>query len=304
MIRFVSHTEIDKEKWDRCISESEHGRIFAYSWFLDIMSPDWHGIIEDDYVGVFPLTHNSRFSYSYLYQPFFTQQLGVFSRSNPDPKKVNSFLESIPAKYRFIDINLNSSNDVSPDRFDLLRLKTFEVDLSCKYDVLFNNYSDNTKRNIRKASDQKVSVISEERLGDMIAMFRSNQGRLYPKIKPLHYERLKSVMVEGLRREIAKTYIARTASGIVCAGAYFIQSNSRFIFLFSGNIPESREIGAMFMLIDQFLKDHCGESYLLDFMGSNMENLARFYAGFGAKEVLYPRIIINRLPWFVKWIKR
>jgi hypothetical protein len=303
MIWFVPHTDIDKVKWDLCISESEHGRIFAYSWFLDIMCPGWHGLIDGDYNEVFPLTQNSKFGYSYLYQPFFTQQLGLFSRSKPDRKKVTSFLKTIPAKYKFIDINLNSSNEVSPGQFEIFSNKTFEVDLSGEYELLYSNYTENAKRNIKKGGDQHVVVSIEENLDDLISMFRSNQGIQYSRIKSIHYSQLKSVMQEGIKQQVAETYIARTSNGLICAGAYFIHSNNRFIFLFSGNTPESRENGAVFLLIDQFIKDHSGSMDLLDFMGSNKESLARFYAGFGAKEVLYPRIRINRLPWYVKWMK-
>lgn len=56
MILFRSHSEIDKEKWDACIRESANGMIYGYSWYLDIVSPGWAGLIEDAYTAVFPLT--------------------------------------------------------------------------------------------------------------------------------------------------------------------------------------------------------------------------------------------------------
>ena len=43
---------------------------------------------------------------------------------------------------------------------------------------------------------------------------------------------------------------------------------------------------------------------MLDFEGSNDENLARFYMSFGSQEMKYATVRINRLPWYVKWLKR
>jgi hypothetical protein len=59
---------------------------------------------------------------------------------------------------------------------------------------------------------------------------------------------------------------------------------------------EARENGAMFLLIDRFLSEHAGKSLKLDFEGGNDPNLGRFYKSFGAAEVPYPAIQINRLP--------
>ncbi len=303
MIAFISHQQIDKQKWNSCIAGSPYGRIYAYSWFLDLICPGWNGLVDNDYNAVFPLTWGRKFGISYLYQPFFSQQLGVFSEALPDRDKINAFLAAIPETYRLIDICLNSSNDVTPGQFQVFSNKTHELELTGGYKELFRSYSDNTKRNIKKAVDHNVSVIRENRLDDLIAMFRANQGRFYPKIKSYHYSRLKSIMFEGINREIGKTYLAGSDNGSIYAGAYFIHSNRRYVFLFSGNIPESRENGAMFLLIDRFIQDHAGEDNLLDFMGSNRESLARFYAGFGAGEVLYPGIKRNQLPWLVRWVK-
>jgi hypothetical protein len=51
----------------------------------------------------------------------------------------------------------------------------------------------------------------------------------------------------------------------------------------------------MFLLIDSFISGHSGKSYVLDFEGGNDPNLGRFYKSFGAAEVCYPALRINRL---------
>ena len=94
MIRYLRHNEIDREKWDACIAASENGLVYAYSWYLDVVHPEWEALVMDDYAAVMPLTGGRKFGVEYLFQPFFVQQLGAFS---PDCMKLNDneFMEAI-----------------------------------------------------------------------------------------------------------------------------------------------------------------------------------------------------------------
>jgi hypothetical protein len=112
MIRFITNSMIDRMLWDDCISHAINGNLSAWSWYLDIVSPGWCALIEDNYESVFPLTVSSRAGFKYIMQPYFTQQLGLFYRSSSSDAKLAEFISSIPPEYKFIDINLNSSNRI------------------------------------------------------------------------------------------------------------------------------------------------------------------------------------------------
>ena len=47
---------------------------------------------------------------------------------------------------------------------------------------------------------------------------------------------------------------------------------------------------ANFLLVDTFIKNNSNAGIILDFEGSNIEGIARFYAGFGAKKTTYQEI--------------
>ena len=55
MIKFLKNKEIDKQKWDNCLEKSSCAKMYVYSWYLDIISPNWGGLIEDDYASIFPI---------------------------------------------------------------------------------------------------------------------------------------------------------------------------------------------------------------------------------------------------------
>ena len=88
------------------------------------------------------------------------------------------------------------------------------------------------------------------------------------------------------------------------AGALFLRSLHEHIFLFSATHPEARNTGAMARVIDTFIASHAGSEHPLDFEGSMNPDLARFYRGFGATEIVYLHVQHNRLPAWARWLKQ
>ena len=105
MINYLKHNEIDKKKWDGCIDSCSNNLIYAYSWYLDIVSPGWNALVENDYETMMPLTGNKKYGVEYLFPPYFAQQLGVFSKEKITKEKINRFLGAIPSHYKFIEMD-------------------------------------------------------------------------------------------------------------------------------------------------------------------------------------------------------
>ena len=103
-IRYFKHKEIDKEKWDTCIDNASNSLIYAFSWYLDIVSPNWEALIAGDYHLVMPLPAKRKYGINYLFQPKYTQQLGVFG-VEPSIEPVSDFISKIPKKFIFVDLN-------------------------------------------------------------------------------------------------------------------------------------------------------------------------------------------------------
>ena len=177
MIKYFKYEHIDKEKWDECISRSFNGVIYAYSWFLDVVCEEWEALVEGDYERVFPINFKKKTGINIIFQPFFTQQLGVFSRTELNPEIINSFLKAIPRKYRVIDLNLNIHNKPDLPDFEYTPQLNHELDLIGDYAGLRKNYSTNTRRNLVKAESEGLSVVKGIKPDDVIELFRANRGK-------------------------------------------------------------------------------------------------------------------------------
>lgn len=295
MISFLRHSQIDIPKWNSCVSQSVNRRVYAFAWYLDVVCPGWDALVEDDYVSVFPLTHHRKFAISYLAQPFFAQQLGVFSTGFITETRVVEFIRAIPRKFRYVDIHLNHMNTVANFEGATTMRMNYELDLSPSFKELSANYAQNTRRNIRKAADQGLTLNRNIGVDELIDLFRENYGKKEGKLQESHYATLKQLI--NVAEANTPGYIrgVKTREGVLSAAAFFLFDQSHIYFLFAASAPDARENGAMFVLIDRFISDNAETELILDFEGGNDPNLGRFYKGFGSTEVPYPALRISRL---------
>ncbi|MDB4303189.1 hypothetical protein N9934_00165 [Desulfosarcina sp.] len=292
MINYLKQEEIDREKWDQCIDNAFNGMTYAKSWYLDLVTEQWDALVENDYESVFPLVYRKKYGIFYLYQPVFTQQLGIFSTSLLTEDTVSDFIDSIPKHFRFAEINLNTFNKVQEGKYKVLNWLNHELDLIKPYDLIHKNYSTNLKRNLKKAEKEKLTFVENIKPDDIIKIFRENRG-LNVSLNEEDYIKLNRLAYAGIYRGVIKTYGVYTTNNEICAGVIFMQSKKKKIFLFSGLTEQGKQLNAMPFLIDQFIQQNNQHHITLDFEGSNDPNLARFYKSFGSKEITYPHLKIN-----------
>lgn len=301
-ITFLRNGEIDRARWDGCIAASEGSKVYACSWYLDIVAPGWEALAAEDYSLVFPLTPGRKAGISYLYQPFFAQQLGLVSAIPAEPETAARCFRMAAERYRYIDIMVGTASlpaetpaHIFPAA-EISRRTNHELNVAEAYPAVQEGYSQNTRRNIRKALKSGVNTGRDVRPSDLVKLFRDNFGRQEGKLKPLHYERMEMLMDHCRQGSLGCARGAYDENGLLSAAAFFLTDRGRSYFLFAASAPAARENGAMFLLIDQYLKENAGKIHVLDFEGGNDPNLGRFYKSFGAGESAYYRVLINRLP--------
>ncbi len=300
-IHYLTNQQIDKSKWDNCIDKADNGLIYAYSWYLDNMAKYWDALVLDDYKAVMPLTWNKKYGIHYLYQPFLTAELGVFG-NNISSELLEYFLKAIPAKFKYLDIYINQGNVLPLKKFNLYQRSNFVLDLNKPYDQLYNNYRENIQRNIKKAIHLGCTIAKgfgvEQVIELAVLQMRNHSKESADNVQ--RFQRLYQLLSE---KNMAITYGVFSRQTQLLASAVFFFSHNRAYYILVGNHPDGKTIGASHALIDAFIKDHAGKNLLLDFEGSDMPNLAFFYSSFGAVKEYYAGLKLNRLPFYLKWMK-
>jgi hypothetical protein len=90
-IKHLKHPEINRQKWDACIQNACNSLVYAESWYLDIVSPNWEALICGDYEYVMPLPIKRKLGISFLVQPPINAAIGCFFRKQNRGKNDGMF---------------------------------------------------------------------------------------------------------------------------------------------------------------------------------------------------------------------
>lgn len=303
MIKFLNHTKINKQKWDACIEASPDPCLFSYSWYLDAVAEDWGGLVLNDYEAIMPLAFRSKYSIAVVYQPFFTRYYALSAKGNVSDKMINEFLTSIPERFRHIEFNLKKGKPAGKD-YQLKERKFQVLDLNSTYEGLWQGYSDNTKRNIKKA--QKAGLILKEGIAasEIVRLFKSTKGQELELLKAKDYVSLGKLMDVCVQKGMSESWAVYNKEKELLAAAFFMMEDHRFTYLKSGLTEKGKSLGAMHLLMDALIQKFSKTAMVLDFGGSSVESVARFYKSFGGKDYVYLQVKKDNLPGLIKWARK
>lgn len=293
MLKLLKRKEIDVSRWDDLIEHSTAETIYPYSWYLDAVSENWSALVVDDYRFVMPVIWKKKAGMKYIYQPFYTQQLGVFSKEYVDPALIQEILKILYKKFRFAGMNFNVKNLVGEEKpFGVDDKSNYVLPLDRDYEDHYKMFTTNTKRNIKKSMEHPGRLVKNLPVEQLVKIKRENDVIKRSKDE---YGRLIKLF-ETIRTQDAGTIYAIRSDNKITAAAFFAFSKRRAIYLLSASGPDGKEQRGMFRIVDTFIRDHSGSGLILDFEGSNIPSVARFFSGFGAQPEIYQSVSFSRLP--------
>lgn len=299
-LKHIKHGEIDRDKWDHCIDNAPNCRVYAYTWHLDRTAEVWDALVWGDYEFVMPLPYRVKLGIKYLYQPIYSQQLGIFPTHNSEI--ASAFYNFIIANYRYCDMQINSESTqvTTADTVTFVPRKNYLLPLNKQYNSITSSFSKNTKRNIAKAKKQNLSLVDGIQLEEYLKFKSAN---LRNSINKKDLLKLKSLIAFGHNKGFGKIYGVYSSINELCAAVYFCRWKNRVIYFNAASSVEGKKQYAMHYLMNQFIESNAGKNLILDFEGSMIPGVARFYDGFGATAEHYFQVNFNRLPLLVKWLK-
>jgi hypothetical protein len=300
-LEFLHRDQLDEGRWDEVIAQSQAETLYPYTWYLDVVAAKWSAIVMDDYRFVMPVVWKQKYGLKYIYQPYYTQQLGIFSKEYVDPTVIGETLPVLYKKFRFANFNFNSKNLVAEDKNWSLYDKTnYVLDLTASYKDLSASFSTNAKRNIKRAITNSGELEKGVSCEEVIAFKRENDTI---KRTEGEYKWLQNLL-ETVTNKGAGTAYGVRADGFLIASAFFGFSRTRGIYLVSASNVEGKEQRSMFKIVDAFIREHAGTELKLDFEGSNIPSVARFFAGFGARPEIYQGVNFDRLPVLLNKLRK
>lgn len=262
------------QKWNEAVSRiDDQFNWFMQASYLDALSPRWMALVYGNYEAVFPLFNRHMLSKTF-YQPFFTRAFAI----------VGSEDEHVQEQMAYMLRKLKAKGSISVEGSAFLESNA----LCQKLEVGLTNYSNNTKRNIKKALAAGVES-ADIAINNFLTFFKKETENRLKGYKPKHFAMLNRLLQseQNNGRLILRSI---NKNGEVLAAAAVLQNADKALYLCAAINEEGKKLGASHFLVHTFIENHKTVWNEFDFGGSNVEGVARFYKSFGASDFAYTQL--------------
>ncbi|MEM1219467.1 MAG: GNAT family N-acetyltransferase [Bacteroidota bacterium] len=297
-IRHIARAQMDVQAWDQAIEQAPFSLPYAFSWVLDLLCAEWDGLVKGDYEAVMPLPFNRKLlGFKQIYQPFYLQQLGIFSRTPLSHSDLVPFLEAIPNDFRKIQYPFNEGNAIPhlPTRHNMV------LDLQRPYEEIYQGYNRSAKRNLRKWKAAHRFALNELTVAAVFELYTKQLGAKL-SIPQSSLEAWQAVMEQAIAKEKGIVASVHHQSELGAAG-FFWTHGGRIINPFGASTDAGRGYQSMRVLLDALIEQNAEQAIAFDFEGSSIPSIAEFFQSFGPEKKPYPLLQKSAFPysWLDRW---
>jgi hypothetical protein len=156
------------------------------------------------------------------------------------------------------------------------------------------------KRSLKKAVEYQLDNNWEPAL--LFALIERELTHKVPGIDTYSLPRLRKLIGKNVELKIQQLNLRE--NGRWLGGVWYISGCDRLIYLKGTCEPEAKKNGGMYRLMEHLIQYSKEENKLMDFGGSNVENVRRFNLAFGAKDIGYSQVNWNKAPWWWNLLRK
>lgn len=303
-IQFLHNNEINKQRWDECINASPNGLIYARSFYLDNLCPGWCALAGENYEWVMPITYKTKWGISYLYQPPFTQQLGIFAKANV-MVPFKEIIQWLKQHFKFWEINWNYATNTrlvtSP--VQITAATNFILNLSNDYESIATNYHKILIKNLKRSKRFQPIYNRTEDYNKCIDLYRKYYGNRISHVKLNDYKKFSNICYYALQHSMLECRQAVDNDGELLAIVLLLYDGRRLYNIMNVTTEAGRKTEANHFLLDAVIREFSGKELLFDFEGSDLPGVKTFYKYFGAENQPFYILKYNNLPWPLRLTK-
>ena len=300
-IKYIHREHLDEEKYNQCIDSSLQSKIYAFSWYLDIVCNTWDVLVLNDYEAVMPIPWRKKYGIKYVYPPFWVLQLGVFSNEVIDE---NEFLTPLFNKFKFVELRMNTCNnfELYPEFLQLKQCQ--KLVFNTTYSSTLSHYRKDRKKDLQKAAAADLIEKWNDHPSNLIQLFKNNIGKRTPNIKETDYENLEKLMAICFEKKIGEILSVYDKENKLVASVFLLKHKNSITKLISSTDLNYRKNGANTFLIDRVIFKYHKDFSVFNFGGSSIKSVASFSKSFGAETEKYHQLKMNKLPKFLQLFKK
>jgi hypothetical protein len=301
-IKILSRKEIDTSKWNDCVAKCSNSLVYAYTNYLDALAINWQGLIINNYKAVMPLPYKKKWGISYLYQPPFTQQLGLFG--DISDTRLEDIFNAIHSFTKYGDVFFNFQNGFVNMMLPVQQLTNYTINLQQDYIAINNHYKKDLRNNLKKAEKENLKYIVDENTNEAITIFQTYYASRTPHVTAKDYNNFKR-LCQGLQENkqcLVRKVVDKQNS--LLAIVLLLKDANRLYNIMNTTTEAGRKTEANHFLLDAIISEFEGEDLIFDFEGSDLPGVKIFYEKFGVTNQPYFHYHFNHLPFPLRLFKK
>ncbi len=283
-LRKIKRKDLNVEKYSKAIDKASNHRIYAESWYLDILTGEkWECWVYGDYEVIMPIPLQYKFGFKFVLQPIYCQQLGVFYREEIPDELFREFEKKLH-KYRVRAYHFNEENTERYKPEGELKVNHV-LDLDLPYEEIRKNYNRNRRRKLKT-------------LPENFALTNTDKYEVFFELRSKHYPELddekKRIILTQVFNEthLRNKMILKTiqnAQKETLALVLYIVDGKRLVQLAAVRDKTIEDIGFFTLILDKVIQENTESDKMIDFGGSMIQGVAMYNESFGAEKNYYTR---------------
>lgn len=309
---FIStNKSLNATEWDEFVYQSPQGNIYHLYAYLSHLPGDWQAVIvweSGRIAAAFPFSAKTKWGISYAVQPYFAQYFGILFGSKSEnvyknlefqKKAIQLIHEALPGEIKYFDYNFAPEFDYElPLQWLGWRqrtLYTYWVDLGKGYESVIQSCASHVRREIKKADQAGLIVQVENNPELVVEILKTAKPEAVRQINDCFFKALCKNARHFYEQGKCCCFIGYDGD-VPIAGIIYFFYREKMIYYQGSTLPAYKNSGIMSKIIAESIQKFGHQYRYLDFDGSMIEPIERFFRGFGAFPVRYSNFTLNRLP--------
>jgi hypothetical protein len=293
MAFLIEAKDIDKIKWQRLVDKHPNHPVYLSWYYFENLAENWCIYVDEDYTYALPFAYKKQLGVRNIYPPFFQSYTGILGDASAvDFEDLSAaLLSNFQRGTLFCQQELKLHAKHSTRVYQVVSPETYRL-------------KDLAKRMLKKAGDASFEIREDGNVPALAKLIFDELGQklsLYKSVDELN--KFKRFLMDAMKGGQLLTWFLYQDQQLV-GGAFVIYNQQHFMYLKGACLPNAKEQGGMYFLINELIKHAHALGYSFDFGGSNDENVRQFNTRFSAEDMVYHRYDWNHAPIWYKWLQK